>query len=372
MRFLVPIVALLICTGCHVRAPVPAGVRAAGHADLRVDVRLRVRAKPRYQPPPPPPVRPEPVPLEGAGVVEFFGVPLEGTQDVVFLLDRSGSMTDPAPGALALLSSPPPAPTQPDPASPEGMPPAAAPEANAPAEPYDPPSHASADPASAPAEPYDAPPSHAPADRAPAPAEPYDPPSHASAEPASHTGESMPRDPAMDPPTDGPDEPDVTPDDPATEPPTDAPDDTAVAPEVPRKIDVARRELNEALAQLPAGTRLNVLFFNDWLETYAPGLFPMEEPRRDDLIRFVDGTEVRGATALATAMRAALLMGARHVVLLSDGRGNVGGGSEEILRDAREAMRAGVRIDTIGIGADQDRPLLRALADESGGLYQAF
>jgi hypothetical protein len=335
MRFLVPIVALLICTGCHVRAPVPAGVRAAGHADLRVDVRLRVRAEPRYQPPPPPPVRPEPVPLEGAAVVEFFGVPLEGTQDVVFLLDRSGSMTDPAPGALALLSSPPPAPTQPDPASPEGMPPAAAPEANA-------------------------------------PAEPYDPPSHASAEPASHTGESMPRDPAMDPPTDGPDEPDVTPDDPATEPPTDAPDDTAVAPEVPRKIDVARRELNEALAQLPAGTRLNVLFFNDWLETYAPGLFPMEEPRRDDLIRFVDGTEVRGATALATAMRAALLMGARHVVLLSDGRGNVGGGSEEILRDAREAMRAGVRIDTIGIGADQDRPLLRALADESGGLYQAF
>ena len=36
----------------------------------------------------------------------------------------------------------------------------------------------------------------------------------------------------------------------------------------------------------------------------------------------------------------------------------------------REAIRGGVRIDTIGLGLDQDRPLLNALASESGGLYQ--
>jgi hypothetical protein len=58
------------------------------------------------------------------------------------------------------------------------------------------------------------------------------------------------------------------------------------------------------------------------------------------------------------------------VVLLSDGLGNVGGSSEDVLRDAREAMRGGVRIDAIGFGAGHDARLLQALASESGGLYQ--
>jgi hypothetical protein len=60
------------------------------------------------------------------------------------------------------------------------------------------------------------------------------------------------------------------------------------------------------------------------------------------------------------------------VVLLSDGLGNVGGNASAVLRDAREAMRGGVRIDTIGLGRGQDSELLSALAGESGGLYQAL
>ena len=63
-------------------------------------------------------------------------------------------------------------------------------------------------------------------------------------------------------------------------------------------------------------------------------------------------------------------MNAKRVVLLSDGLGNVGGGSDSVLRDAREAMRGGVRIDAIGLGAGQDGALLSSLAGESGGLYQ--
>jgi hypothetical protein len=71
-------------------------------------------------------------------------------------------------------------------------------------------------------------------------------------------------------------------------------------------------------------------------------------------------------------MRTAFLMNAHRIVLLSDGLGNVGGDSRALLRDAREAMRGDVRIDTIGLGADQDAALLQALASESGGLYQAL
>jgi hypothetical protein len=328
MRLLSPIVALLLCAGCHVRAPLP-GVRVSGagkaDADVRVDVRAhaRVRAKPSYQPPPPPPpeARPKPVPLEGSAVVEFFGVPLEGAQDVVFLLDRSGSMLEPAMGRIAQLSA----------QAPQPLPPPPPPDANFPEE--------------------------APSETAALIAGPegdVDAPD----EPEPQPEDLPPPDATMDAQADAP-----------VEPATAAPEPQ---PTTPRKIDVARRELNEALAQLPAGTRLNVIFFSNWLEAYAPGLTPLDEDNRQDMIHFVDGTEPRGPTALATAMRAAFMMGARHVVLLSDGLGNMGGGSEETLRDAREAMRGGVRIDTIGIGPDQDRPLLRALANESGGLYQAF
>jgi hypothetical protein len=71
-------------------------------------------------------------------------------------------------------------------------------------------------------------------------------------------------------------------------------------------------------------------------------------------------------------MRAAFLMNSSRVVLLSDGLGNVGGDDNDIMRDAREAMHGGTRIDTVGLGSGQDGWLLGTLAQESGGIYQAL
>lgn len=372
MRLLPCVVALLMCTGCHVRAPLP-GVRvsarapqgrgqARGEAEARAQAqaraRVRVRAEAEFEAPPPPPPeeRPEPVPLEGATVVEFFGVPLEGTQDVVFVLDRSGSMDDPAQGRIAELGAGPEEPNAG--AKAEGSPPA---DADGSAHAGDttnepPPIFADAPDGAAsppPGDARDAPPS------AVAPDEPHD------ASPASAEGAYEPDDGGThEPDADGADEP--------TADATDEPDDDSPTPPTPRKIDVARHELVDALERLPDGTRMNVIFFNHRVEANAPGLVALEGSTRDNLIRFVEGIEPANRTALATAMRAAFVMGARHVVVLSDGLGNIGGGSTQILRDAREAMRGGVRIDTIGLGHDQDAALLRALADESGGLYQAL
>jgi len=136
------------------------------------------------------------------------------------------------------------------------------------------------------------------------------------------------------------------------------------------KMDLAHRELTQALQGIGEGTRMNVLFFNNGLTAFAPTLVPLEAAARDDLIAFVNTTRPNGSTALAPAMRIALLMNASRVVLLSDGLGNVGGDASDVLRDAREAMLGGVRIDTIGLGPDQDTALLQALATESGGVYQ--
>ena len=287
MRISSLIFAAVVCVGCGFRAPV------AGQ--LAINVRVQVSAQARVADPPPPPP-PPPVALQGAAVVEFFGIPLEDAQDVVFVLDCSGSMAEPAQGRIAQIAVAGPPAAPPDP--PAALPP--------------------------------------PAFGQPAPEPPTD--SYAAAPPPQ---------------------------------PLAAPGHAAPLPR-PRKIDVAQAELVDALSRLPIGTRLNVLFFNRGLEAYAIGLFPLEETRRYDLMGYVRETGPTGPTALAPAMRTAFLMNARRIVLLSDGLGNIGGGALSVLHDAREGMRGGVRIDTIGLGNHQDRELLSTLARESGGIYQAL
>ena len=117
---------------------------------------------------------------------------------------------------------------------------------------------------------------------------------------------------------------------------------------------------------------MNVLFFNSDVDAYAPAIVALDEASRGSLIGFVEATSAIGSTALAPAMRTAFVMNAQRVVLLSDGLGNVGGGADAVLRDAREAIRGGVRIDTVGLGTGQDAQLLGSLAGDSGGLYQAL
>lgn len=272
------------------------------HGEAEVQVQIEARPQVRTRPGPPPPPRPA-VPLEQAEVVEFFGIPLDDAQDVVFVLDRSGSMAASARGRIAQLGA-------------SAAPPAA----------------------------VDA--------QAPAPARSDD-----------HDETLAPVDPYAD--EESPEE--------AAEPGlVEEPAEALEPPPPPSKLAVAHHELVEALERLPAGTRVNVLYFNHQLEAFAVTLFPLEEQSRAELIDFVTGTVPTGSTALGPAMRTAFLMNARRIVLLSDGLGNVGGGASAVLRDAREAMRGGVRIDTIGLGHGQDYDLLRALAHESGGLYQAL
>jgi len=235
----------LVCAACTFSVPRPTGVT--------VSVRAQVRTEARVQVVPPAPA----VVLLDAPVVEFFGIPLDGAQDVVFVLDRSGSMSELVQGKLVEVAT------------------------------------------------------------APVPAQ------------RGQVAGS-------------------------------------------RKIDVAQAELVEALARLEVGTRMNVIFFADGVEAFFAGLAPLEGPSRDGMMGYVEATAADGATALGPALRTAFLMNAGRIVLLSDGLGNIGGSSRDILRDARAAMRGGVRIDTIGIGAGHDAALLATLASESGGLYQPF
>jgi hypothetical protein len=277
--------------------PLPISAKATVHANVHVQAQVQGQAQVEA-----PVVAIQP--LQAAPVPEFFGIPLEGVQDVVFVLDVSGSMDELAEGQIARIrvQKPPPA---------------------------------VAAPASAPVDPS---------------APPPDP-------------NAPPPDPNAPPP-----DPNAPPPDPNAPPPSTP----TPAVTQPRKIEVAQSELVEALQRLPAGTRLNVLFFNSDVDGFAPGSVTLDEANRSTLITYIWETQATGSTALAPAMRIAFLMNARRIVLLSDGLGNVGGNADSVLRDAREAIRGGVRIDTIGLGRGQDARLLGALASESGGFYQAL
>jgi hypothetical protein len=134
------------------------------------------------------------------------------------------------------------------------------------------------------------------------------------------------------------------------------------------KMEAAKEELAHTLAMLPDGTRFMIIFFDDELAAFAPQMVTLDPSTRQAAIQFVHGIKPGGSTAAVPALRLAYQAGAARVVLLSDGLANNGGSGGDLLAEARNQIRQGVRFDTVGLGIDQDSPLLNSLAVESGGL----
>src|SRR5262245_33168402 len=240
------LVTLSLLSACTFRAPRGIPVRVS--ASVRADVRVQGRA----------PVDAVVVPLQGAPVTEFFGIPLADAREVLFVLDVSGSMAESATGQLAMIAVPPPPPVNPppEPSQPASSPPPA--------------------PNEAPAEPSGVQPPPPPAPDAPPQPVGY---------PQGYPSSSVP---------------------PAAQPQPE----NRLATRVPTKLEVAQAELIDALSRLPAGTRINVLIFGDDVDAYAPSLVVIDEASRADSIAFVRDMRATGATALQPAMRTAFLLNA--------------------------------------------------------------
>lgn len=136
----------------------------------------------------------------------------------------------------------------------------------------------------------------------------------------------------------------------------------------PTKMDAAKSELLGTLGSLPDGTRFNIVFFNDGVSALSQQMLVMGPSTRLNAISFVHGISPDGSTAAVPALRSAYASRPYRVVFLSDGLANTGGTRDQLLDDARREMRRGVRFDTVGVGSDQDAPLMQALARESGGM----
>ncbi|NVB79553.1 MAG: VWA domain-containing protein [Kofleriaceae bacterium] len=137
---------------------------------------------------------------------------------------------------------------------------------------------------------------------------------------------------------------------------------------LPTKMEAAKQELVHTLAAMPDGTRFMIIFFDDDISAFTPYMATLDPATRDEAIRFVQRIQPGDSTAAVPALRLAYKAGAARVVLLSDGLANTGGSGDDLLAEARGAMQSGVRFDTVGLGIDQDGPLLSTLAAESGGL----
>jgi hypothetical protein len=137
---------------------------------------------------------------------------------------------------------------------------------------------------------------------------------------------------------------------------------------LPSKMAAVKTELARTLSRMPDGTRFDIVFFDDELAAFSPSMVVLTPESRAAALAFLHGIDARGSTAAVPAMRLAYQIHAARVVLLSDGLPNTGGGAGELMAEARSQIAQGLRIDTVGVGLDQDDALLRTLAYESGGL----
>lgn len=149
------------------------------------------------------------------------------------------------------------------------------------------------------------------------------------------------------------------------------------------KFELARRAVEQALAQLHPEDRFALVVYDDEVDVLAPSSPATPEARRDALER-LDHVHPRGSTDLAGgwltgAEQVALALEARprdagamvsRCLLLTDGLANHGLTDFDALLGHAAALRErAVQTSTFGVGADFDERLLAGMADAGGGHF---
>ncbi len=154
------------------------------------------------------------------------------------------------------------------------------------------------------------------------------------------------------------------------------------------KLELAKAELIRTLRSIERPAAFNLVFFGDDVQRWDPsGMIELDDRSLERAIRFVERQRAKGGTNLFGALRASFEIeglssldgptasadpGADTLYLLSDGKPNRGDvvDTTDILDTIRRWNRPRqMRIHTIGLGAEADHELLRALAESSGGRY---
>jgi len=136
---------------------------------------------------------------------------------------------------------------------------------------------------------------------------------------------------------------------------------------MPRKLDVARAELVKVLASVPSGVSVNVVAFSSGVQTLWTATRGMDDASLNAAIDWIANLRPEDETEPVSALRTALGMSPEQLVLLSDGRPSYRAPVTQEVMSLTASFSASVRLDVVGIGADQDTELLNALASRGHG-----
>jgi len=141
------------------------------------------------------------------------------------------------------------------------------------------------------------------------------------------------------------------------------------------KIANARLAALRFLDALREDDQIALIVFNDSVSTLAP-MSKLSPARREALRRAISALGPSGGTNLYGGLRAGIDetaradAGARRVILISDGQGNVGPSDVHSLgRLASDGNERHVQVSAIGVGVDYDEAALSAIAIRSAGRY---
>ncbi len=135
----------------------------------------------------------------------------------------------------------------------------------------------------------------------------------------------------------------------------------------PTKLDVARAELVKVLGSLPADETVDVVAFSSNVTRLWPAPRTLDAASLDEAIRWIAALRPRDETEPVAALEAAAAMQPEQIVLLSDGRPTEREPVERTLLGLADGVSSRIRLDVVGIGPDEDRPFLAALAERGRG-----
>jgi len=140
------------------------------------------------------------------------------------------------------------------------------------------------------------------------------------------------------------------------------------------KLSQVKEAVKFVLRNLNSEDRFNIIAYNDSVDPLLKGMTDVSEGAVADAVDRVERLQARGGTAIYDALQAAMgqfretSSRPAYILFLTDGQPTIGNTDEnEILKAAREANRAGVRLFAFGVGYDVNIRLLDRLVEENSG-----
>jgi Ca-activated chloride channel family protein len=144
------------------------------------------------------------------------------------------------------------------------------------------------------------------------------------------------------------------------------------------RMDYLKRGLTRLVEHLRAGDRVDVVLFDDRVETRLAG-FQVGRDDLDDLRLAVDELRPRGATNLDAGLQAAYRIARAHpdakgrdqrIIVVTDAQINSGDvNADRVSEIARACDESDIRLVGVGVGHEFDDHVLQALTEKGKGAY---